>query len=109
PERVVFESLQDDHYAVLAERLGVPVGALLDAIEDAIRLDDHHTWARRVAERLSGAIRPSKVWDAALDVWARDVLPSDERFQFVELIRSKLPPIEMGDPIVEAMPEGDSN
>jgi len=93
PERAIFESLNDDHYVTIAQRLGVDAGTLMDATEDAMRLEDHHAWPARVAKKL-GTMRTSRVLDAFLDVWVRDVLTHEEREVFVEHVRERLPAME---------------
>ncbi|MRH28149.1 AAA family ATPase [Microbacterium sp. SYP-A9085] len=72
PERVVYESLTDREWEIVAERLGVQAGALLDAKDAALHIPNHHAWAGEIARKIGGTMRPSKVWEAATDVWVRD-------------------------------------
>jgi predicted ATPase len=94
PEKAVIGAMPDADVETVAERLGVRAGTLLDAKEDSLRLDEHHSWPQRIAERLSGTMRESRVWDAFVDVWIRDVLTADERRLFVEEVADALPVIE---------------
>lgn len=91
PEVNVFADMKDENYLALGERLGVNAGELMDAVEDARRLEDHHTWAARTAKKLGGVMRATRVWDAFADVWVRDVLTSDERLAFTEAVQAGLP------------------
>jgi predicted ATPase len=74
PEREVFNSLEDDHWIAVAERLGRSAGELLDARDRAMQIPDHHAWSGEVARQLGGTMRPTKVWEAVADVWVRDVV-----------------------------------
>lgn len=91
PERVVFESLTDENWIAVAERLGQEVGQLLDAKEAALQIEDHHAWAGNIARRIGGTMRPSKVWEAATDVWVRDQLGESEAQLWAMQIVSRLP------------------
>lgn len=93
PEKEIFNSFQEKDWIALAERLGVQAGSLMDAADDATRLPEHHTWIKRLAERLGATIRPSKVWDSAVDVWVRDVVSDDERSSFTDRVLASLPPL----------------
>jgi predicted ATPase len=76
PERAVFESLTEMQCERIAARLGVNGGVLQDAIADAKRLPHHHAWTKRIAENLGPRVRPSRVWQDALSVWAEDLEPA---------------------------------
>ncbi|WP_181428637.1 ATP-dependent nuclease [Modestobacter versicolor] len=90
PEKEMFTALDDNHWAAIAERLGVRLGQLLDAKDDAMQLPDHHTWIRRTAEGLGDRLRSSQVQDAIIDVWVRDVLDDVDRDNFAADISSAL-------------------
>lgn len=94
PEVNVFNDMTDSHIEVVAERLGIRAGDLLDAADDARRLPDHHTWPQRIAERLGGTMRTSKVWDSFVDVWIRDVLSRQERAAFIDQLANQIPTIQ---------------
>ena len=67
-------------WKIVAERLGVPLGDLLDAAEDAMQLPNHHLWSREIARLLSPSMRGPKFGgEAAVDVWAKDILNANER------------------------------
>ncbi len=91
PEREAFASMTDDTWAKVAERLAVRLGDLLDAVEDAVRLDDPHTWSSRVAERLHASMRPSRVWESVADVWIQYVLSDAEKDRFLAGVSSLIP------------------
>ncbi|WEB40950.1 AAA family ATPase [Streptomyces yunnanensis] len=90
PEREVFENSDEDYWDVVAQRLGVRTGDLLDAVEDARRLENHHAWSRRIAENLGPRVRADRVWEDAASVWAQQVVNSADRTRFAECILSRL-------------------
>ncbi|WP_236967670.1 ATP-dependent nuclease [Microbacterium aurantiacum] len=91
PERVVFQSLDDSHWQAVAERLGQPVGELLDAKDAALQIENHHAWAGEIARRIGGTMRPSKVWEAIADVWTRDVFGQEAAKEWSEPVLAALP------------------
>lgn len=93
PEGVAFNALGEEDWKEVATRLGVRIGDLLDAKDDALRLDDVHTWARRIAEGLHSAIRPSRVFESVIDVWVADVLTEADRKDFVDQVLDNLQPL----------------
>jgi hypothetical protein len=60
------------------------MGALLDAVEDFMRIENHHAWSKALAKGLSPTMRPSRVWEAIADVWCIDVLSNDKRELFTK-------------------------
>ncbi|MFF4371421.1 ATP-dependent endonuclease [Streptomyces sp. NPDC001594] len=90
PEREVFENSDEDYWDVVAQRLGVRTGDLLDAVEDARRLENHHAWSRRIAEDLGPRVRTDRVWEDAVSVWAQQVVDSAARTEFAKYILSRL-------------------
>ncbi|GLW52521.1 ATP-dependent nuclease [Kitasatospora phosalacinea] len=84
PEKVIFRDATDEYWDLVAQRMGVRVGDLLDAVEDAVRIENHHAWTRRVAESLGPRVRASRVWEDFASVWAQTVVSSEERKDFVE-------------------------
>ncbi|WP_260618070.1 ATP-dependent endonuclease [Streptomyces sp. WAC07149] len=90
PEREVLENSSDDYWDLVAQRLGVRTGDLLDAVEDARRLENHHAWARRIAENLGPRVRTDRVWEDAASVWAQKVVDSQVRADFVKYILGRL-------------------
>lgn len=99
PEVAVFRSLNEAQWQIVAERLGVRPGDLLDAAEDALRLPNHHSWAQGIARNLSISMRASRVWEAAVDVWIRDVLTGTERTGFVDALLKDLPSVSRAAPV----------
>ncbi|GAB3003443.1 bacteriophage protein [Amycolatopsis acidiphila] len=90
PEATLFQSFTSAQWASVAELLGVRPGDLEDAVEDAMRLENVHTWCRRTAERLGPRVRAQRVWEDAVSVWVDQILPDADRKAFVEEIRSRL-------------------
>ena len=74
PERQVILGLDDEAWKEVASRLGVTVGELLDAKDDAILVPDHHAWTRSIARTLGGLTRPSEVWLAMAQVWSNKIV-----------------------------------
>ena len=60
PKGNIFSTMTEQNFTTIAERLGVRARDLVDATEDAMRLEDHHTWRKRTAERLGGLMRTKK-------------------------------------------------
>ncbi|MFS8103470.1 AAA family ATPase [Lentzea alba] len=89
PERVVFNGLTEEQWGKVAQRLAVREGDLLDAVDDAKRLENSHTWPRRTAEALGARFRASRVWDDAAAVWAEE-LDADVRSEFVNALTAYL-------------------
>lgn len=79
PEKEIYCSMTDTTWKIVAERLGVAPGALLDAAADAMQLENHHLWSKEIARLLSPSMRPHKVWEAAVDVWSKDILSVADR------------------------------
>ncbi|WP_437083035.1 ATP-dependent nuclease [Streptomyces sp. enrichment culture] len=90
PEREVLENSDEDYWDAVAQRLGVRTGDLLDAVEDARRLENHHAWSRRVAENLGPRVRTDRVWEDAVSVWAQRVVDIGDRTEFVKDIFTHL-------------------
>ncbi|SFI75540.1 AAA domain-containing protein [Amycolatopsis sacchari] len=90
PERVVYPNMPEDQVEIVAGRLGVRTGDLLDAIDDALRIENHHAWTRRIAELLGSRMRQTRVWEDFVAVWALNLDPT-ERASFVDSIDAALP------------------
>lgn len=90
PEVVIYSSLSETEWATVADRLGQPVGQLLDAKEAAMQIENHHAWTGDIARRIGGTMRPSKVWEAVADVWVRDCLGESEAKLWSEVFTNKL-------------------
>jgi predicted ATPase len=86
PERVIFNSFNDDQWEKVALRLGVRPGDMLDSVEDAKLLDDCHTWPQRTAENLGPRIRGSRVWEDCVSVWTEDNAKTQEHQDFIQKI-----------------------
>ncbi|WP_280256189.1 ATP-dependent nuclease [Nocardia abscessus] len=92
PEKAVYKSFEESHWKILAERLGVRAGDIMDAADDAMRVPNHHVWTKNIAAKLSGSMRPSRVWESAVDVWIHDVLDSSVVDDFVSSVLASLAP-----------------
>lgn len=102
PERVAFDSLDEGQWELVAQRLGVRLGDLLDAYDDAIRLPNAHAWTRRLAEHLGARMRVRRVWEDLVAVWAEEAIDPAKRRDFVSIISSHvhaLSPTEDPDPV----------
>lgn len=91
PEEEVFGWTDELLWEKVASRLDVRVGDLMEALDDARQIDNHHAWARRIAERLGPRVRVGRVWEDAASIWARDVVDPAARAAFVEAIVGRLP------------------
>ncbi len=89
-ERVVFNGLTEAQWAKVASRLGVRAGDLLDAVEDARRLEKHHTWPQRTAQVLGDRIRQTRVWEDAAAVWVESNRDEESHKAFAQAIRDLL-------------------
>ncbi|NUV91607.1 AAA family ATPase [Streptomyces sp. KAI 90] len=92
PEKELFDSLDDTSWEKVAMRLDVRAGELLQAVDDARQIDNHHAWTRRVAEHLGPRVRTDRVWEAIAAVWAKDSVAPAERAAFVRAVEQKLVP-----------------
>lgn len=80
PEVDVFEALEETDWEPLATRIGgVTAGALKEAIQDAMNLDDHHKWCAHVADSLGGTLTRRRVWEELAEYYARDKIATVER------------------------------
>ncbi|MEV6518954.1 AAA family ATPase [Micromonospora chalcea] len=86
PERAAFVSLSDEQWEEVARRLAVRPGDLLDSKEDAMCLDQHHAWSRRVAESLGPRIRASRVWEDVAAVYAEMTVAQTDREAFADSV-----------------------
>ncbi len=90
PEKEVFDALDEAAWETVARRLDVRAGELLQAVDDARQIDNHHAWTRRVAEHLGPRVRTDRVWEAIAAVWAKDAVDPQERASFVNSIQQHL-------------------
>lgn len=86
PERELFAHLSDNNWAAVAERVGRPAGVLLDARDVAVSIPNHHAWIGDISRRLGGTVRPSKLTEALVDVWSRDVIGEESAKEWCEPI-----------------------
>ncbi|MCX2950749.1 ATP-dependent nuclease [Lentzea sp. NEAU-D7] len=90
PERAVFASMSEDAWEAVSQRLGVRAGDLFEAVDDAVQIENHHAWSRKVAERLGARVRTDRVWEASAAVWADVAVDEAGRKEFVESIKERL-------------------
>ncbi|MFK0049897.1 ATP-dependent nuclease [Streptomyces sp. NPDC090741] len=89
PEVEVFAALDEPAWEKVAARLGVRIGDLLEAVDDARQIGNHHAWTRRVADRLGPRVRVDRVWENIAAVWAQEAVDPVERADFVDAIRHR--------------------
>ncbi len=94
PERELFESLNDDQWRLVSERIARPTGEVLDAKDSAMRRPNQHNWIKAMASSLSGSIRPSRVWESIVDVWVEQVLDPQELTAWCRSVEDALTGIE---------------
>lgn len=76
PERVVFESLQQQNWRGISERVGRPFAQVADACARAMAMADHHGWVNEAATKLM--LRGDILWQAMVAEWANNILdPAD--------------------------------
>ncbi|MEV4182454.1 AAA family ATPase [Streptosporangium canum] len=90
PEKEIFSAFDEPAWEKVATRLDVRIADLLEAIDDARQIDNHHAWARKVAERLGPRVRVGRVWEDIASVWAKEVVNPAERAAFIEAIFQRL-------------------
>lgn len=88
PERVVFETLAENNWGALHERLGKNFSEVADACAMAMTLDDHHEWVSSAASTL--VVPGSYLWQAMCSVWSRDCLLPDEAQRIIQHIDDSL-------------------
>ncbi|MGW0392057.1 ATP-dependent nuclease [Streptomyces sp. NPDC003042] len=86
PEKEVFSALDEPAWEKVANRLDIRFADLLEAVDDARQIVNHHAWARKVAERLGPRVRIGRVWEDIASVWSKEVVDPVERSAFVEAI-----------------------
>jgi predicted ATPase len=89
PEIEVFGALDEPAWEKVAARLGVRTGDLLEAVDDARQLSNHHAWTRRVAEHLGPRVRVDRVWESIAAVWAQEAVDPGQRADFVGAIQQR--------------------
>lgn len=68
PERVVFEGLADAKWSGIAERLGRSPSKVIDALDKAMTLSNHHDWVQSAADPLF--VGKSLLWQVMCSVWS---------------------------------------
>ena len=88
PERMVFEDLHRISWGKLSERLGRQYAEVVDALNQAMLLNDHHDWIIQAASRLmlGGEI----LWQAMCAVWAENCLQADDAKKVTEAVSDVL-------------------
>lgn len=88
PERVVFNSLQENNWRDVWTRIQRDISEVADSCKSAMTLQDHHEWVTHAASRLicSG----DTLWQAMCAEWAKH-LPKHEADKVTNPIRDALP------------------
>lgn len=76
PERVIFETLNEQDWGGVPRRVGRPVSDVIDCCSAAMTLSNHHEWVKAAADRL--ALGGDVLWQALCAEWAEICLSKDE-------------------------------
>ncbi|WP_279367842.1 ATP-dependent nuclease [Microbacterium testaceum] len=95
PEPEVINSFDQVAWESLAVRLGTGVGELLDAVDDARAIPNHHAWVKDISRSLGGRHRPSHIWQVFVDHWANEVVKEKDAVEFVNDLTAALPEISV--------------
>jgi predicted ATPase len=88
PERVVFDGLAEKGWPDIAVRLGRPPSKVIDALDKAMSLSNHHDWMRAAADPLS--VGASHLWQVMCSVWAEDCASKPEKEAVVFAVRDAI-------------------
>jgi predicted ATPase len=88
PEHVVFEGLKAKNWPDIAERLGRSPSAVIDALNKAMTLANHHDWIQTAADSLF--VGTSHLWQAMSAAWIAHCADVTQRELIVGPIRSIL-------------------
>lgn len=88
PEQVVFEGLKALNWPDVAERLVRPVSTVIDALNKAMTLGNHHDWTKNAADVLF--VGTSHLWQAMCAAWIAHCTDETQRELIVGPVRSAL-------------------
>ena len=76
PEHVVFESLCEKNWPDIATRLGREPSEVIDALNKAMTLRDHHEWLTAAANPLF--VGTHQLWQALCASWVHNCASQEE-------------------------------
>ncbi len=88
PEQVVFEGLKNLNWPDIAERLGRSVSTVIDSLNKAMTLANHHDWTKNAADALF--VGTSHLWQTMCAAWVAHCTKDEQRELIVGPIRSAL-------------------
>lgn len=88
PEIAVFEALQEKSWPDIAERLGRKGPQVIDALERAMTLSNHHDWLSKAAEPLF--VGTLQLWQVMCAAWVKNCSTDDDREMVLEPIKDAL-------------------
>jgi predicted ATPase len=88
PEQVVFEGLKALNWPDVAGRLGRPISTVIDALNKAMTLGNHHDWTKNAADVLF--VGTSHLWQTMCAAWIANCTGKEQRELIVGPIRSAL-------------------
>jgi predicted ATPase len=88
PENAVFESLRDQSWPEIAERLGRTQSQIIYALLKAITLSNHHDWIIKSAEPLF--IGSAQLWQVMCASWVKNCSKPSDRAMVLDPIRDAL-------------------
>lgn len=71
PERVVFDALSEEGWPHIAERLDRECSLVIDSLNRAMTLDNHHDWLRSAANPLH--VGASHLWQVLCASWIKNI------------------------------------
>ncbi|AKF08976.1 ATP-dependent nuclease [Sandaracinus amylolyticus] len=88
PERVVFAGLKQIGFPDVAMAVGRSHSELVDALENAMTLPDHHDWLQSAGDTV--LLGKMELWNAMVRVWLKKCVPAADRAQLVQAIQDTL-------------------
>jgi len=88
PERVVFQALATLEWQGVAQRINRSHGRLIDAVETALTLPDHHDWVLSIADAVT--IGRRELWRVMCTTYARNCLSDEDCPQFISDLRLQI-------------------
>ncbi len=88
PEVAVFEALRTKGWPQIAERLGRPTSQVIDALNRAMTLSNHHDWLSKAAEPLF--VGGDQLWQVMCASWVKHCSSAKDRAMVLEPLRDAL-------------------
>jgi hypothetical protein len=90
PERAVFDGLAERSWPDIAERLGRSPSKVIDALEKAMTLSNHHDWTRAAADPLF--VGAGHLWQVLCATWANHCASKSDKEAVVFAVKDALDP-----------------